>query len=251
MLTDVSRYMITDASLVVLDAGADREMQNNDYWFTVNKVKGNGSAGVNRYLYKKALKIAVYQVLEIFFKRRADLIRSALGVSVYYKGEKGTEITPEGCEQKMKDYLECLRSIVIFCEANKIRIEGKNSTRDEDDNNMISSRNSVLALITNECQFIKMKQEYKDLSTRYLQGKLTEMEVKEEKAKAWREIGNYLGTIQLKLQDAYGKYCSDLFRTFSNVYAGNIDQTKEFLRRQPAPETNTWTVPNCLVKANY
>jgi len=244
--------MITNASLVVLDAGADREMEKNLYWCTMNSIRGNGSTLVNKFLYdRKALKITVYQVLEIFLKRIGDLMRNALGVSVYYKGEKGTEIRAEGCEQKMKEYCECLRSIVLFHEANKVILESKNSTNDEDDNNMRSSRNSLLALITNECHFIKMQQEYKDLSTRYLQDRLTEMEAKEEKAKAWREIGNYLGMIELKLQDAYGKYCLDLFRTFSNAYVGSMDETKEFLRRQPAPETNTWAMAICLRQAKY
>jgi len=252
MITDISRYMITNASLVVLDAGADREMEKNLYWCTMNSIRGNGSTLVNKFLYdRKALKITVYQVLEIFLKRIGDLMRNALGVSVYYKGEKGTEIRAEGCEQKMKEYCECLRSIVLFHEANKVILESKNSTNDEDDNNMRSSRKSLLDMIINECHFIKMQQEYKDLSTRHLEGKLTEMEVTVAKAKAWLEIGNYLGTMEVRLKDVYEKYCLDLFRTFSNAYAGSIEETKDFLRRQPAPETHTWIRPKCLKKANY
>ena len=96
-----------------------------------------------------------------------------------------------------------------------------------------------------------MSQEYKGLETRHLQVELTVMQVKVEKAKAWREIGNYLQTMQLKLQDIYAKYCLDLFYTFSKGYAGSMDKSKEFLRIQQAPETNTWTVPTCLRHNKY
>ena len=248
MITDVSRYMITSASVVVLDAGADREMETKIYWCTVKKVKGHWSSAMNQFLYRKPRKNAVYRVLDFFFRRRDTLIINALGVSVYYEGEKGSEITPEGCEQKLKEYLECLQSIVLFHTENPIRTEGEN---DEGDSNMRISRNTLLEMITNECHFIKMSQEYKGLDTRRLQGELTAMQVTVEKANAWREIGNYLQTMQLNLQEVWANYCLDLLGTFSNGHAGDTVDIEEFLRIQQAPEANTWTVPPCLRGNKY
>jgi len=251
MITDISRYMITNESLVVLDAGADKEIAKNDYWSPNVKIRSNGFNAVNRLLYTKTLKTAVFQVMEIFLKRRSDLIKGALGISVNYNGEKGTEITPEGCEQKLKEYNDCLRSIVLFYEANKKILESKNSTNDENDNTMRSSRICLLEMIINECGFIKMKEDYNKLSTRQLKGELTKNEVIETKAKVWLDIGNNLLTMQDRLIDLYRKYRFFLYFTFWSDYAVDEEDLMNKLRRQPAPETHTWIMPDCLKKAKY
>ena len=251
MITDISRYMITNESLVVLDAGAEKEIAKIVYWSTNVKIRSNGYNAVNRLLYKKTLKIAVFQVLEIFLKRREDLMKNALGVSVNYNGEKGTDITPEGCEQKMKEYNDCLRSIVLFYEANKKTLNSKNSTNDEKDDDMRSSRIHILDIITNECSFIKMQADYTNLSTKQLKGELTKNDVIVTKAKVWLDIGNYLATINERLNKLYYNYRVCLYNTFYIDFYLDDKDLMHKLQGQKAQETHKWIMPDCLQKANY
>ena len=248
MITDASRYMITDASVVVLDAPVNTALIKKTYWSEISKIKSFGAGTMNKILYSKPLKNALFMVLHHFFKRRETLMKHALTVSVYYDGKKGTDVTPEGCEHKLKEYLDCLQSIVLFYEANRKRIDKEG---DEAESEMRRCRKSIIEMVTKKCHFIKMSNEYKDVQTGDVPHESSAMFVKAQKARAWLEIGNLLETTHLELKATYEEYCKQLFYTINTIQVESVDENIALLLTNQAKEPNAWSKPDCLKNRNY
>lgn len=250
MITDIDRYMITRESAIELGAPMGVEMIQKHFWITKIKMTGIGQNGLNRILYVKPKKNALFKILDSFMKRRSEVYFQALSVSVNFNGENGTDINVTGCEQKLKYYLDVLRTIDLFEEANKKRINTI-STSSENDRKMNESRKNILTFIRNTCYNICLTNEYRQIGQKNEDGnEMTAMQVIAKKATVWREIGHYLEIDHLQLKELYEKYCLDLASTLMSDEINIIESVIEHLNRCTEKETMQWNIPECLQKKN-